>query len=100
MPSLASVSKIDFPFKADQQEVKQYAKDLFALSFPQVERMLSAFDNTEIKNIIMDELITFIDNHPNELWDWQEISRNPNLTIQFATKHPDKSFDLSWSRRI
>jgi alkylresorcinol/alkylpyrone synthase len=49
MPSLAAVSKIDFPFRVDQQVVKQYAKDLFASSFPQVDRMLSAFDNTEIK---------------------------------------------------
>ncbi len=49
MPSLIAISKIDFPFKADQQEVKKYARDLFAPSFPQVERMLSAFDNTEIK---------------------------------------------------
>lgn len=49
MPSLAAVSKIDFPFKVDQSEVKKYAKDLFAPSFPQVERMLDAFDNTEIK---------------------------------------------------
>jgi alkylresorcinol/alkylpyrone synthase len=48
MPSLAAVSKIDFPFKVDQQKVKQHAKELFAPSFPQVERMLSAFDNTEI----------------------------------------------------
>src|ERR1035437_5593083 len=48
MPSLAAISTIDFPFKTDQQEVKQYAKDLFAPSYPQVERMLSAFDNTEI----------------------------------------------------
>lgn len=49
MPSLAAVSKIDFPFRVPQQEVKQYAKGLFEPSFPQVERMLSAFDNTEIK---------------------------------------------------
>ena len=49
MPSLAAISKIDFPFKVDQQEVKQRAKELFVPSFPQVERMLSAFDNTEIK---------------------------------------------------
>ena len=48
MPTLAALSTIDFPFKADQQEVKQYANDLFAPSYPQVERMLSAFDNTEI----------------------------------------------------
>jgi alkylresorcinol/alkylpyrone synthase len=49
LPSLASISKIDFPYKADQQEVKQCAKELFAPSFLQVERMMSAFDNTEIK---------------------------------------------------
>jgi len=48
MPSLAAISTIDFPFKVDQQEVKQYANTLFAPSYPQVERMLSAFDNTEI----------------------------------------------------
>src|ERR1700678_3929617 len=49
MPSLAAVSVIDFPFKVAQQEVKQCAKSLFAPSFSQVERMLGAFDNTEIK---------------------------------------------------
>src|ERR1035437_809370 len=49
MPALAAVSKIDFPFKVDQHEVKNYARELFAPSYPEVERMLCAFDNTEIK---------------------------------------------------
>lgn len=49
MPSLAAVSKIDFDHKVEQQKVKEGAKALFAPSFPQVERMMSAFDNTEIK---------------------------------------------------
>lgn len=48
MPSLAAISKVDFSYKTDQQEVKKYTKDLFTPSFPQVERMLSAFDHTEI----------------------------------------------------
>jgi alkylresorcinol/alkylpyrone synthase len=48
MPSLAAIAKIDFPYKVSQQEVKEGAKALFAPSFPQVERMMSAFDNTEI----------------------------------------------------
>lgn len=48
MPSLAAISKIDFPFKTNQQDVKEYAKKLFAVSFPEVERMLSTFDHTEI----------------------------------------------------
>src|SRR5665647_56142 len=49
MPSLAAISKIDFPYKVSQQKVKEGAQALFASSFPQVERMMSAFDNTEIK---------------------------------------------------
>ncbi|MCD8080283.1 MAG: hypothetical protein LUF04_07690 [Bacteroides sp.] len=49
MPLLASVSTIEFPYQTDQQEIKQFAKALFAPSFPEVERMLSAFDNTEIQ---------------------------------------------------
>jgi alkylresorcinol/alkylpyrone synthase len=49
MPSLAAISKIDFPYKVEQQIVKEGARVLFAPSYPQVERMMSAFDNTEIK---------------------------------------------------
>ena len=49
MSSLAAISIINFPHKVDQQEVKCRAKELFITSFPQVERMMSAFDNTEIR---------------------------------------------------
>ena len=49
MPSLAAISKIDFPYKVEQQKVKDGARNLFAPSYPQVERMMSVFDNTEIK---------------------------------------------------
>ena len=49
MPSLAAISKIDFPFRVQQEDVKKCAQELFAPSFPQIERMMSAFDNTEIK---------------------------------------------------
>lgn len=49
MPSLAAISKTDFPYKVEQQTVKEGARNLFAPSYPQVERMMSAFDNTEIK---------------------------------------------------
>ena len=48
MPSLAAIAKIDFPCKVSQQKVKEGAKALFSSSFPQVERMMGAFDNTEI----------------------------------------------------
>jgi len=48
MPFIASVSKIDLPDKADQQEVKEQARGMFAENFPQVDRLIHAFDNTEI----------------------------------------------------
>ncbi|MES2389048.1 MAG: 3-oxoacyl-[acyl-carrier-protein] synthase III C-terminal domain-containing protein [Bacteroidota bacterium] len=48
MPFIAAASKIEFPFKADQQEVKRQVKEMFEANFPQVERLIYAFDNTEI----------------------------------------------------
>lgn len=48
MPSLAAVSKIDFPYKTSQQAIKDFAKNVFASSFPNIVRMLPVFDNTEI----------------------------------------------------
>lgn len=49
MPSLAAISKIDFPCKADQQDVKEFARGVFVKSFPEIEKMVSVFDNTEIR---------------------------------------------------
>ncbi len=49
MPSLAAVATIEFPNRISQEEVKEYARAFFAPSFPAVQRMISAFDNTEIK---------------------------------------------------
>ncbi len=48
MPFIASVSKIDLPHRIPQQEAKERARAMFAENFPQVDRMIQAFDNTEI----------------------------------------------------
>lgn len=48
MPSLAAVSKIDFPYKTSQQDVKDFAEEVFASSFPDVGRLLPVFDHTQI----------------------------------------------------
>jgi len=48
MPFIAAVSKVDLPNKVDQQEVKKQAREMFAADFPQVDRLIHAFDNTEI----------------------------------------------------
>ncbi len=49
MPSLAAISKIDFPFRVEQEKVKQSVREVFAPTFSQIEKMMSVFDNTEIK---------------------------------------------------
>lgn len=48
MPFIASVSKIDLPHRIPQQEAKEQARAMFAENFPQVDRLIQAFDNTEI----------------------------------------------------
>src|ERR1700744_1191085 len=49
MPSITAVATIDLPHKTTQQEVKEQAHRMFSESFPQTERLIFAFDNTEIK---------------------------------------------------
>jgi alkylresorcinol/alkylpyrone synthase len=48
MPFIASVSKIDLPHRIAQQEAKEQARAMFSKNFPQVDRLIQAFDNTEI----------------------------------------------------
>ena len=48
MPFIAPVSKIDLPYRIAQQEAKERARAMFAENFPQVDRLIQAFDNTEI----------------------------------------------------
>lgn len=48
MPFIASASTIELPYKTKQQDVKKQAHDLFSANFPQTDRLIFAFDNTEI----------------------------------------------------
>jgi len=57
MPALAAISKIDFPYRIDQQEVKQYSKNFFTPSFPQMESMLSVFISPEFSVKAIEECI-------------------------------------------
>ena len=41
-----------------------------------------------------------IENNPDKPWDWEWISNNDNITIDFVEKHIDKPWDweqVSWS---
>ncbi|MGF7080056.1 type III polyketide synthase [Mucilaginibacter sp. UYCu711] len=48
MPYIAATATIDLPYKTNQQNVKKQAHDLFSANFPQTDRLIFAFDNTEI----------------------------------------------------
>jgi alkylresorcinol/alkylpyrone synthase len=48
MPYIAAASKIDLPYRAKQEDAKQQAHDMFSANFPQTNRLIFAFDNTEI----------------------------------------------------
>lgn len=49
MPFIASAAKIDFPYKTEQETAKQQALEMFSENFPEANRLIFAFDNTEIK---------------------------------------------------
>lgn len=48
MPHIAATSTVNFPYKTEQQAVKAQAHALFSSNFPQTDRLIFAFDNTEI----------------------------------------------------
>jgi alkylresorcinol/alkylpyrone synthase len=48
MPFIAAVSKINLPHKTVQQDVKEQARAMFSVEFPQADRLIQAFDNTGI----------------------------------------------------
>lgn len=48
MPHIAATATVTFPFKTQQQAVRKQAYALFSANFPQTDRLIFAFDNTEI----------------------------------------------------
>jgi alkylresorcinol/alkylpyrone synthase len=48
MPFIAATASVDLPYKTPQHEVKKQAHELFSANFPQTDRLIFAFDNTEI----------------------------------------------------
>jgi alkylresorcinol/alkylpyrone synthase len=48
VPSVAAISKIDFPHKQPQGFVKEYVRENFGANFPFIDKVMSAFDNAAI----------------------------------------------------
>lgn len=53
VPEIISTSKIDLPFKTNQSEFKEFAREIFSSKFDDIDRILESFDNTliETRNI-------------------------------------------------
>lgn len=49
MSYIAATSVIDFPYKVEQGKLKEYARQLFTPHFPQIDRIIDIFENTDIK---------------------------------------------------
>jgi alkylresorcinol/alkylpyrone synthase len=47
---ISAVKTVDFPYKVQQSDLKQFASNLFSDSFKDIEKLLSVFDNTGIDN--------------------------------------------------
>lgn len=92
MPSLAAVSKIDLPFKVNQNDVKESARDFFRSSFPDVERILSAFDNTEIETRnFCKPLDSFLDKRTFAEQNLEYI----RLSLEYSVKAIEKCLEMA-----
>ena len=44
----------------------------------------------------MNILQYLLEKYPNKPWDWDDISRNPNITMEIIEKYPDKPWNWSY----
>ena len=47
----------------------------------------------KIKKRVQNHLWLLIKKFPEKNWDWRDISRNPNITMEIITDNPDKPWD-------
>ena len=86
-PAIMSVSTIEMPNRVEQRKVKEYAKELFMPSFPQVERIMSAFDNTGIitRNFCK-SIDYYLDSHTYQEFNRDYIETSLEYSIEAIEK--------------
>jgi alkylresorcinol/alkylpyrone synthase len=62
MPRIISAAAIEFKNKPPQSEIKEFARNMFSKGFPDIERLLPAFDNAEIEERNFCVPLSFFDN--------------------------------------
>lgn len=58
------------------------------------------FEKPDMKNISRRMSQSFIEKHIDKSWDWKEVSRNNNITLDFIEKYIDKPWDWEYISRI
>lgn len=48
LPKILSVSVAELPFKTRQSDLKDFSREMFSSDYPDIEKILEAFDNAEI----------------------------------------------------
>ena len=75
-------------------QIKHYLKDEYSNKF--FKLILDNPDKNWDWNIISRNpniTIKIILNNPNENWDWNYISQNPNITMKFILDNPNKNWN-------
>ncbi len=80
MPYILSLSNIDLPYKVNQSDLKEYAGNLFAEAFPDVDRLLPAYSNA---NIETRNFCVPVDFYSKD----RSFEEKNNLYIQYALKY-------------
>jgi alkylresorcinol/alkylpyrone synthase len=61
MPNIISTSKIDFEYVLKQEKTKEFAKNLFAETYSNIDKLMDVFDNTTIKTRNLSVPVDFFD---------------------------------------
>ena len=44
----------------------------------------------------IEKFIARIKKYPDKDWCWKQLSKNPNITMEFIEKYPNKPWDWNW----
>jgi hypothetical protein len=78
-----------------QKETEEISKILECANFLDTHSFdkICRYIANKIKKQQNNQFIDLILSHPDKPWDWQIISSNPNITMQFIIDNPDKPWD-------
>lgn len=80
-------------------DAKIYIKNILSNIFPNNiidQIIIKTITDYEIKNFIGEEIIKYTENNYCDLWSWNQLSQNPNITLDIIDKYPNKPWNLKF----